>query len=1221
VSENGVVNLDILAVQALRRLNLIMPRASRSWRVREDCIEIVKNATLQKHGRQENLAEKLGIARSTVSKYLNGRSVDIAQFKEISFFLGFDDGTELACLPDGTPLLQTEAPVRPATSKTAIPLHLQPRSQAGIENNRSTFYGRLHETTILSQWVLVDRCQVLAVLGMGGIGKTTLTQNVIEHEQYQQNFEIIVWRSLRQSPPLAEVLSDILKSIIPNPENTLPDSTAEMVTVLVDCLRNIRCLIVLDNLESIFVGSDTKEGSNQRAGCYRQGYENYGELIRQLGEYSHQSCLLLTSREKPKEITVLETEKGLVRSLLLSGLESSAAQEILQDKQLSGTPAEVERLIQIYTGNPLALKLVANTIQELFTHNISEFLAAGTTIFGYVGELLDEQFNRLSPLEQNIMFWLAIHQEPITLAELSESITTFVSGRELLEALESLGRRSLLETDNNVFGQQPVIVEYILERLVTQICKELVAAEPTLLKSHALLKARAKDYIRESQIRLILEPIVAQIKNYFRTPQYIAPQCQKILSQLQQSDSPLSGYAAGNLINLMCQLGIDFTGYDFSHLTVWQAYLYSVNLHQVNFSHADLEGSLFKETFGGVLTLALSADGKLLATAGTDGAVRLWQTSDGKLLWVSRGHNHWIFSLTFSPDQTQIISGSPDTTLRFWDVITGEQLNLWRNPVGEINAIALNADGILVAGGSEPQVPLVDTTTRTQLRELQGHTGSRILAVACSPDGETVLTGSTDRTLKLWDIATGNCQQTLVGHTGGVRSVTFSPDGKIIASGSIDRTIKLWQTETGHCLQTLTAHQGMILDLAFSPDGKHLTTASMDRTLRVWRVDSGQCIRVLKGHTKPVWAVVYSPEGKMIVSGGDDCAVKFWDAETGQCLKTWQGNSNAITSVAYPAGSLSTQQTTHWLASGSEDRHIRLWDVQTGQCRHTLVGHKGRVVSLRHSPDGQTLLSGSWDGTAKLWNLATGECLETLYGHSLLIWSVAISPDNRTLATASEDGTIRLWSTNGQCLQVFAKHQGAVHTIAFSPDGQWLASGGIDGALRLWNLSGEKEESHILATHDSPIRSIAFSHDGHHLFSTSKKPTINLWNLQTGERSRVFRGHQEAVWAIALSPDGCLFASGSEDKTVKIWELASGKCLHTFTGHQSLVVSVSFHPTQPLLVSGSLDETIRVWDIHAGDCLNTLRVERPYEGMNITGVTGMTEAQKDTLKILGAIEN
>jgi transcriptional regulator with XRE-family HTH domain len=500
-----------------------MPRASRSWKVHDDYVEIVKKKAAQKYGRQEDFAEQTSVSRSTVSKYLNGRLVDIAQFKELSFFLGFNDGIELACLPDGTPLLELtpldrkhESPVQQSElNSDALSSRMPISSYLDGELAKATiaFYGRTDEVALLHQWILNDRCRVVALLGMGGIGKTTLAQIVVK--QIQEQFKIVIWRSLRQSPPLTEVLTTILQSIHSDTGGSFPETTIGKIAGLAESLRTVRCLIVLDNMESIFVDGEISLGGSQQAGSYRPGYEDYSELIRQIAESPHQSCLLLTSREKPKDVSVLEAHIPFVRSLALDGLDSLSAQHILHVKDLTGATAELDQLIQIYAGNPLALNIVANTIQELFAGNITEFLAAGTTFFGHIGELLDEQFNRLSALEQNIMFWLALHQEPISLVELNEDIITFTSRRELLEALESLGRRLLIETDHNLFTQQSVVMEYAIERLIETVCKDIVTLKPTLLESHALIQARAKDYIRESQVRLILGPILTQLKRMF----------------------------------------------------------------------------------------------------------------------------------------------------------------------------------------------------------------------------------------------------------------------------------------------------------------------------------------------------------------------------------------------------------------------------------------------------------------------------------------------------------------------------------------------------------------------------------------------------------------------------------------------------------------------------------------------------------------------------------
>jgi WD40 repeat protein len=1118
---------------------------------------------------------------------------------------------------------------------------VEKRQDWGEAIDVSVFYGRIEELATLEQWIVKDRCRLVASLGLGGIGKTALTVKLAE--QVQDRFEYLIWRSLRQAPPLEETLTRFLKFLAPNPDFRPPETEEEKFSQLLGFLRASRCLLVLDNMEAILCGNDADENQKerQRAGHYRKGYKGYGELLKYIAEHDHRSCLLVTSREKPKEIAALEGHDSPVRSLIVRGLAPTAARNLLQTKQISGTEDSCAQLIRLYAGNPLALKIVSGTIQELFDGDIADFLTEGTAFFGDIGELLDEQFDRLSFLEKQIMFWLAINQEAISLAELSRDIAPFIFRRELLEAIESLGRRPLIEKHGNQFSQQPVVMEYMTERLIEQVCKEVITEELSLLMSHALLKANAKDYIRESQIRLILEPIADNLQNHFKSLQSIENKLKRILVNLQQTSSYSSNYAAGNLINLLCQLNVNLTGYDFSRLTIWQAYLRNINLHQANFAYANLDGAVFTETFGGVLCLALSSDGELLATTDSTGMVRLWRVADGKPTWIGKAGDSFVWAVAFSPDNQRIATSSGASIVNMWDATTGECLKILRDLGPEINVLAFSPDGCtLLIGGQEQHASLIDVNTGSCLQILKGHTGDRIWGVAFSPDGQTIITGSTDTTLKLWAAKTGKCLKTFSGHEKGIFSVAFCSDGQTIASGDFDHTIKLWNIVTGECVQTLRGHAGYIFALAFSPHEKLIASSSSDYTLKLWDIKSGQCLKTLQGHTNIVWSLAYSPDGATLVSGGDDNAVKFWDVQTGQCIRTLQGHSNAVCDIAFPSkkiGEFSSSHLDHkpqlsaqnasstinkqeWLlASGSEDQCIRLWSIDGESCHSILSGHKGRILSLAYSPNGQFLFSSATGKTAKLWDIRTGECLETFYVNSSWIWSVAYSPDDHTLATGAEDGTLMLWNISGQCLRTLQKNKSSVYSVSFSPDGKTLASGGQDLVLKLWNVHEEADFKEFQG-HTSTILAVTFSPEGNRVISGSRDRTIKLWDVLTGQCIKTLEGHSSAVWSLALSPDGRILASGSQDKTLKLWDLDSGQCLKTLTGHLNMIKSLAFHPEEPIVVSASFDETMKVWDVETGECLKTLRVERPYESMNITGVTGLTEAQKATLKALGAVE-
>ena len=290
-------------------------------------------------------------------------------------------------------------------------------------------------------------------------------------------------------------------------------------------------------------------------------------------------------------------------------------------------------------------------------------------------------------------------------------------------------------------------------------------------------------------------------------------------------------------------------------------------------------------------------------------------------------------------------------------------------------------------------------------------------------------------------------KKTLSGHSYGVNSVSFSPDGKYLASGSSDKTIKLWDVASGICLKTLSGHSGVVYSVSFSPDGKYLASGSADKTIKLWDVASGRNLQTLRRHSGSVESVSFSPDGKYLASGSYDNTIKLWDVASGRNLQTLSGHSSYVESVSFsPDGK--------YLASGSYDNTIKLWDVASGTCLQTLSGHSGSVESVSFSPDGKNLASGSSDETIKLWDVASGTCLQTLSGHSGSVESVSFSPDGNYLASGSFDKTIKLWDVaSGTILQTLSGHSDWVLSVSFSPDGKYLASGSSDNIIKLWDMS------------------------------------------------------------------------------------------------------------------------------------------------------------------------
>jgi hypothetical protein len=323
----------------------------------------------------------------------------------------------------------------------------------------SAFFGRTEELATLNQWIQ-DGCNLIAIRGISGIGKTALARQLVE--EIQEQFDGTIWRSLGQAPTLKELLASLQKAFSP----ALSEYDGESLSSLMGYLRSSRCLLVLDGVEAILQ-------SGQLAGRYREGYEDYGELFARVGEESHQSCLLVTSLENPREISLLEGETAPVRSLILSGLPTSDAGEILQAEGLSDS-SSWRSLVERYQGNPAALKLAAKLIRDLFNGNVAEFLEREIFVFGDIGKLLAPLRRRLSELEREVLYWLAIERRPISFSTLATNLTLPISQGELLEALVSLGQRSLLETTTSEAGKSllalpPMVMEYVTSQLVEQI--------------------------------------------------------------------------------------------------------------------------------------------------------------------------------------------------------------------------------------------------------------------------------------------------------------------------------------------------------------------------------------------------------------------------------------------------------------------------------------------------------------------------------------------------------------------------------------------------------------------------------------------------------------------------------------------------------------------------------------------------------------------------------
>ena len=403
--------------------------------------------------------------------------------------------------------------------------------------------------------------------------------------------------------------------------------------------------------------------------------------------------------------------------------------------------------------------------------------------------------------------------------------------------------------------------------------------------------------------------------------------------------------------------------------------------------------------------------------------------------------------------------------------------------------------------------------------------------------------------MRLWSVATGREVKRFEGHEGWVSSVAFNADGQHLVSGSRDNTVRLWSVATGREVKRFEGHEGWVSSVAFNADGQHLVSGSRDNTVRLWSVATGREVKRFEGHEGDVASVAFSADGQHIISGSWDMTVRLWSVSTGREVKRFEGHADSVLSVAFNADG-------QHIISGSWDETVRLWSVSTGREVKRFEGHWNDVNSIAFSTNGEHLVSGSSDNTVRLWSISTGHEVKRFKGHEGNVTSVAISTDGEHLVSGSRDKTVRLWSiSTGHEVKRFEGHEAYVSSVAFSADGQHLVSGSWDNTVRLWSVSTGREvkrfEGHqadfISIAFGDFVRSVALSADGQHIVSGSYDDLIRLWTLPKNiillERVQsliprcLTKTEREAYFLSPIPPRWCITGAGLEhEKDPTKWQ-------------------------------------------------------------------------------------
>jgi len=623
--------------------------------------------------------------------------------------------------------------------------------------------------------------------------------------------------------------------------------------------------------------------------------------------------------------------------------------------------------------------------------------------------------------------------------------------------------------------------------------------------------------------------------------------------------------------------------------------------------------TILKGHTGMVNSVAFRDDGKALVSGSDDRSIRIWNVEKGveeqivnAAQLVNKGQlPQVIYSAVYSPNGKLIASVNGEGLLQVWKPDQpAPQQKLVLGSVAHNNAPAFQVvfspdmksiftcGGDKLArqhGGTDPEgVNISGTGVRQKNFDntLGGHSDS-VYALALSPDGKTLVTGSKDKTVRIWDLNTSKVIRTLQGHSDEITSLAFSKDGTQLASSSKDQTIRVWNLSSTDEHRNFDGHEGYVWSAIFSPDGKIFASAGADRSVVIRSTLTGEVIKKFPAHSLAVTALAFSPDGTRLVSSGGDKLVKLWDVKSGTLLKEFKGHTSAVMAVAFGGNG-------RLLISGGADKISRIWDIDKPDAIQTLPDVRSPVSSVGLSKDGKQAFLGCADGLVHVYDVsAAPKETALLPAHLSGVGALALNGDGTRLATCGGDKVVRVWAladgTAPAPLHELKGHSNPVSSVAFSNDGRLLASGGGDLIVKVWDVQ-HGTELRSLRGHGDWISSVAFSTDPRFILSGSVDKTVKIWELSNEETAPPV-GHTRKLNTLAVSGNGKLLASGSDDHTIKVWSMESGQELFTLAEHSENVKSLAFDPVGERLVSGGDDRKLRIWDLKTKKVLQTIECD------------------------------
>jgi WD40 repeat protein len=1068
--------------------------------------------------------------------------------------------------------------------------------------------GRDRDMTDL-QNCLEAECRAVGVFGAPGVGKSSLVANVTR--EYAALFDQVLWHSLQAAPPAREILDRWLAALGITPQT---DRLSERLDLLIAFLARKRCLIVLDNAETVFDDSRAPQ---------KPVDVDYSELLQRILTNPGRSTLIVTStvRFGPFRPPITSGVVGIE----LRGLDVDSVRRLLNSGGVRASAQEAKQVGDAYSGNPQAILILSECVVSAYAGSLSRFLKTEQDLVSLnrFDALLERQLTSVSASERLLLFLLTTWHEPMSLETLhavSADHIGFAMPISVAELVASLrGRHLLVDTAEGV-TPSGFVLELTTNFLVQSISRELIEGRRDLIANCPLGQAAWPDRVRSNQRRFLLAPIVARIA---RTQGLDKSSIRRLLRSrlragIPETDSAKT-YAVSNILQLLEASGDELTDLDLHDLSIHGADFRSSWLRSSNFTDADLAGSAFAECFGTLHAIALSRDpaGKYVAVGTALGRVLIWNRETGELIAARQNHSEIVRALCFSAAGQTLYSAGEDRRLVAWhfgsgDVETVENAHgnwIWRIDI-------LDALGLLLTAGCDGRIrvwstePLQESTSlAVPSNWIWSFASAGTLLVCACEDG--AIWSLTLNMSSASPVVPARLEARLDQPVKAITGVREDPHTFFL--GSSDGVIHRLNVHSKQIAPIETRHRGSVRSIVQVGSAGVFASAGDDRVIRLWN-SKGTTVRLLEGHTSRIWALGGHVGTKTLASAGDDNTARIWRTDGASHPE------RSVRGVQYSVRDLD-HDGEGGLVAASGDDIVRRWVRASDSPEHVLSKRHARLVRARAI--GVDYVVAADDGLLTVKTRTSGN---SWTAHEGAIECLAVHSGRRLIATGGEDRVARIWSTDGKKLAELVYHRNRIWALAFSPDGKWIATGGGDHVVGLWNAETGALRT-ALSGHQGLVLAATWLRDD--IFVTGGSDgTLRFWRIDdtngqvTSERT-IDLGFVIRSVVAGETDDAPVIAAGRDpqptlgSRLVRIGRagIASEPVTGTLPGAiRAMALSSA---TGKLYVGGDSTDVVELDPTADFVERRRLRIDGPYSSAVFVGALGLTEGQKVAIAELG----